>query len=132
VNIDNTRAHVRVGEQQRMRGERIIDVTPSVARALTVPPLAHLEARAVTDDRERGSAAGTAPAAGNAEHLRDLKQIHDAAEHAGTQSYPDGQGKHSNKRVEDARRSLHDGAHRRGIENGIVRQTPPVTDYHLH
>jgi len=115
-----------------MRGERIIDVTPSVERALPVPSLAHLETRAGANNGERGSAAGAAPAAGNAEHLRELKQIHNAAEHAGTQSHPNGQGKHSNKRVEDARRGLHDGAHRRGIENGIVRQTPPVTDYYLH
>jgi len=68
MNIDNARAHVSVCEQQRVRGERIIDVTVCVARSLPVAPLAHLEARAVTDDRERGSAAGAAPAAGNAEH----------------------------------------------------------------
>jgi len=53
-----------------MRGERIIDVTPSVERALTVAPLTHFQARAIggADDGEGGSAAGTAPAAGNAEH----------------------------------------------------------------
>jgi len=51
-----------------MRGERIIDVTPSVARALTVAPLAHLETRAGADDGEGGSAAGTAPAAGDPKH----------------------------------------------------------------
>ena len=132
MNIDNTRAQVRVGEQQRMRGERIIDVTPSVERAPAVAPLAHLETHAGADDGEGGSAAGAAPAAGNAEHLRDLKQIHNAAEHPGTERDADRQSKHPNERVEDARRGLHDGAHRRGIENGIVRQTPPVTDYHLH
>jgi len=68
MNIDNTRAHICKREQQRMRGERIIDVTPSVERALTVAPLAHLETRAGADDRERGGAAGTAPAAGDPEH----------------------------------------------------------------
>ena len=126
MNIDNARTHIREREEQRMRGERIIDIAVCVARSLPVAPLAHFETRASTNDRERGSAAGAAPAAGNAEHLRDLKQIHDAAEHAGTQSHPDGQGKHSNKRVEDARRSLHDGAHRRSIEHGIVGRTPPI------
>ena len=68
MNIDNTRTHVGKREQQRMRGERIIDVTPSVERALTVAPLAHLETRAGADDRERGGAAGTAPAVGDPEH----------------------------------------------------------------
>jgi len=109
-----------------MRGERIIDIAVCVARSLPVAPLAHLQARAGADDGEGGSAAGAAPAAGNAEHLRDLKQIHDAAEHAGTQSYPDGQGKHSNERIEDARRGLHDGAHRWGLKDGIVGRTPPI------
>jgi len=51
-----------------MRGERIIDVTPSVERAPAVFALAHLEARASADDGECGSAAGAAPTAGNAEH----------------------------------------------------------------
>jgi len=117
-----------------VRSERIIDITVCVARSLPVAPLAHLKTRAISgaDNGERGSAAGTAPAAGNAEHLRDLKQIHNAAEHPGTERDADRQSKHPNERVEDARRGLHDGAHRRGIENGIVRQTPPVTDYHLH
>jgi len=132
VDIDNTRAHIRKCKKQRMRGERIIDVTVCVARSLTVAPLAHLQARSGAYNRERRGAAGTAPAAGNAEHLRDLKKIDDATEHAGTQSHPNGQSKHSNERVENARRGLHDSTHRRGIENGIVRQTPPVTDYHLH
>ena len=109
-----------------MRGERIIDVTPSVERAPTVAPLAHLQARAGADDGERGGAAGAAPAAGNAEHLRDLKQIDDAAEHAGTQSNTDGQGEHPNERIEDARRGLHDSAHRRGLKDGIVGRTPPI------
>ena len=68
MNIDNARTHIREREQQRMRGERIIDVTPSVERALTVAPLAHLKARSGTNDRERGGAAGTAPAAGDPEH----------------------------------------------------------------
>ena len=109
-----------------MRGERIIDVTPSVERAPPVPSLAHLETRAGANNGERGSAAGAAPAAGNAEHLRDLKQIDDAAEHAGTQSNTDGQGEHPNERVEDARRGLHDSAHRRGLKDGIVGRTPPI------
>ena len=132
MNIDNTRAQVRVGKQQRMRSERIIDITVRVARSLPIPSLAHLKTHAGADDGERGSAAGAAPTAGNVEHLRDLKQIHDAAEHAGTQSYPNGQSKHSNERVEDARRGLHDSTHRRGIKHRIVRRTPPVTNYHLH
>jgi len=68
VNIDNTRTHVGKREQQRMRGERIIDVTPSVERALTVAPLAHLQARSSAYNRERRGAAGTAPAVGDPEH----------------------------------------------------------------
>ena len=68
MDIDNARTHIREREEQRMRGERIIDIAVCVARALPVATFAHLEARAITDDRERGSAAGTAPAAGNAEH----------------------------------------------------------------
>jgi len=51
-----------------MRGERIIDVTPSVERSLTVATFAHLQARANANDRERGGAAGTAPAAGDPKH----------------------------------------------------------------
>jgi hypothetical protein len=51
-----------------MRSERIIDITPSVERTLPVPTFANLQARANANDRERGGAAGTAPAAGNAEH----------------------------------------------------------------
>ena len=68
MNIDNTRAHICKREQQRVRSERVIDITVCVERALTVAPLAHLETRAGADDRERGGAAGTAPAAGSAEH----------------------------------------------------------------
>ena len=68
MNIDNTRAHIRECEQQRMRSERIIDITVCVARSLPVAPLAHLQARSGAYNRERGGAAGTAPAAGNAEH----------------------------------------------------------------
>jgi len=68
VNINIARTHIREREQQRMRGERIIDVTVCVARALPVAPLAHLKARAGADDGERGGAATTAPTAGNAEH----------------------------------------------------------------
>ena len=68
MNIDIARAHVSVCEQQRMRGERIIDVTPSVERALTVAPLAHLQALSGAYNRERRGAAGTAPAAGDPEH----------------------------------------------------------------
>jgi len=68
MNIDNTRAHICKREQQRVRSERVIDITVCVERALTVAPLAHLKARSGTNDRERGGAAGTAPAAGNAEH----------------------------------------------------------------
>jgi len=51
-----------------MRGERIIDVTPSVERALAVAPLARLKARAGAYNREHGSAAGAAPAAGDPKH----------------------------------------------------------------
>jgi len=68
VDVNIARAHIREREEERMRGERIIDITVGVARALPVAPLAHLKARAGADDGERGGAAGTAPAAGNAEH----------------------------------------------------------------
>jgi len=70
VDIDDTRAHISKREKQRVRGERIIDVTPSVERAPTVAPLTHLETRAIggADDGERGSAAVTAPAAGDPKH----------------------------------------------------------------
>jgi len=68
MNIDIARAHVGVGEQERMRGERITDITPSIQRAPAVAPLADLQTIAGADDRERGGAAMTAPAAGNAEH----------------------------------------------------------------
>ena len=68
MDIDIARAHIREREEERMRGERIIDIAVCVARALTVPPLAHLQARAGADDRERGGAAGAAPTTGNAEH----------------------------------------------------------------
>ena len=70
MDIDNARAHVGVGEQKRVRSERIIDIAVCVTRALTVPPLAHLEARTIgrADNGERGSAAGAAPTAGDPEH----------------------------------------------------------------
>ena len=126
MDIDNTRTHVSVGEQQRVRGERIIDIAVCVERALPVAPLAHLEARAGADNGERGGAAGTAPAAGNAEHPRDLKQIHDAAEHTRTERHANRQSEHSNERVEDARRGLKNGAHRRGLKDGIVGRRPPI------
>jgi hypothetical protein len=51
-----------------MRGERIIDVTPSVARALAVAPLAHLKAVAGAYNGERGGAAGAAPTTGDPKH----------------------------------------------------------------
>ena len=54
MNIDIARAHIREREEERMRGERIIDITVGVARALTVAPLTHLKARAGADDGERG------------------------------------------------------------------------------
>jgi len=109
-----------------MRGERIIDIAVCVARSLPVAPLAHFETRASTNDRERGSAAGAAPAAGNAEHLRDLKQIHDAAEHARAERHADGEGENADERVENRRCGLKNGAHRRGLEHGIVGRTPPI------
>jgi hypothetical protein len=68
MNIDNARAHISEREEQRMRGERIIDITAGVARALAVAPLAHFEVRTGANDRERGSAAGAAPAAGDPKH----------------------------------------------------------------
>jgi hypothetical protein len=68
VDIDNARTHIREREEQRMRGERIIDIAVCVARSLPVAPLAHFETRASTNDRERGSAAGAAPAAGDPKH----------------------------------------------------------------
>jgi len=70
MDIDIARAHIREREEKRVRGERIIDIAVCVTRALTVPPLAHLEARTIgrADNGERGSAAGAAPTAGNAEH----------------------------------------------------------------
>ena len=67
MDIDNTRAHIRKCKKQRMRGERIIDVTPSVERSLPVATFAHLQARSGAYNRERGGAAGTAPAAGDPE-----------------------------------------------------------------
>jgi len=70
VDIDNARAHISKREQQRVRSERIIDIAVCVTRALTVPPLAHLEARTIgrADNGERGSAAGAAPTAGDPKH----------------------------------------------------------------
>jgi len=70
VDIDNTRAHIRICEQEGMRSERIIDITVCVARSLPVAPLADLEARAIggADNGERGGAARTAPAASEPEH----------------------------------------------------------------
>jgi len=70
MNIDIARAHIREREQEYMRSERITDITPSIQRALAVAPLTHLETRAIggTDNGERGSAAMTAPAAGDPEH----------------------------------------------------------------
>jgi len=124
MNIDNTRAQVRVGEQQRMRGERIIDITVCVARAPAVAPLTHLEASAGADDGEGGGAATTAPAAGNAEH--DLEQVDNTAQHPGTQRHANRQGEHPNKRVENTGRSLQNRRHRRGLKDGIVGRTPPI------
>jgi len=128
MNIDNTRAHICKREQQRVRSERVIDITVCVARALTVAPLAHLDARAIggADDGERGGAAGAAPTAGNAEHLRELKQIHNAAEHPSTKSNPNGQCQDAHERVENRRCGLKNGAHRRGLEHGIVGRRPPI------
>ena len=70
MNVDIARAHISEREQQRVRSERIIDIAVCIERALAVAPLAHLEARTIgrADNGERGSAAGAAPAAGNAEH----------------------------------------------------------------
>jgi len=109
-----------------MRGERIIDIAVCVARSLPVAPLAHLQARAGADDGEGGSAAGAAPTAGNAEHLRDLKQIDDAAEHAGAERDANGESEDTHERVENTGGRLHNSAHRRGLKDGIVGRTPPI------
>ena len=82
MNIDIARAHIRVREEQRVRSERVINITVCVERALAVAPLTHLETRSGANDRERGGAATTAPAAGDPKHLRDLEQIDDTTEHA--------------------------------------------------
>jgi len=68
VDIDNARAHISKREKQRVRGERIIDIAVCIERAPAVAPLADLQTIAGADDRERGGAAMTAPAASNAEH----------------------------------------------------------------
>ena len=68
MDIDDTRAHISKREKQRVRGERIIDVTPSIQRAPAVAPLADLQTIAGADDGERGSAAVTAPATGDPKH----------------------------------------------------------------
>jgi hypothetical protein len=51
-----------------MRGERIIDITVGIARALAVAPLTHLKARASAYNRERGGATGAAPTTGDPKH----------------------------------------------------------------
>jgi len=68
MNIGNARAHISEREEQRMRGERIIGIAICVERALTVAPLAHFEVRTGAYNREHGSAAGAAPAAGDPKH----------------------------------------------------------------
>jgi len=68
MNIDIARAHIREREEEYMRSERITDITPSIQRALAVAPLADLQTIAGADDRERGGAATTAPAASDPKH----------------------------------------------------------------
>jgi len=112
-----------------MRGERIIDITVCVARSLPVAPLAHFEAITGADNGERGGAATTAPAAGNAEHdLHDLKQIDDAAQHPSAERHADGEREDANERVKDAGRCAQDIVHRRSSKCG--RRTPPITTNH--
>ena len=102
MDIDNARAHISKREQQRVRGERIIDITACSARAR---PELHPRRRSGT---------------------RDLEQIDDAAQHPSAESDTDSQRQNPDKRVKNAGRSLKNGRHRRGLEHGIVGRTPPI------
>jgi len=101
VNIDIARTHTSVCEQQRMRSGRVINVTPCIEGALAVFALAHLETIAGADDGERGGAAATAPTTGNAKHPRDLKQIHNTAEHPCAERDANGEGQNAHERIEN-------------------------------